>query len=106
VDNVVYKEMSPEESSLDWSVTSRVLADSVLMRTLQDSQSGGEKHAVIALVERGELIESYVSPETAVKKKFPFNPVRQAFDAYDPAYGVCLLIVRDNKAVISINGLR
>jgi hypothetical protein len=106
VDAVVYEDMSPEESGLDWRVTSRVLSDAVLMRTLQDSQSGGEKHAVVALVEGGVLKESYVSPEAAVRKAFPFDPVRQAFDAYDPAGGVCLLIVRDNKAVISINGLR
>jgi len=30
----------------------------------------------------------------------------QAFDAYSVGRGVCLLIVRDNKAVISINALR
>ena len=106
MEQVAYQEMSPGESSLDWSVTSRVLSDAVLMRTLQASQSGGEKHAVIARVEHGELIESYISPETAVRKNFPFDPVRRAFDAYDIADGVCLLIVRDNKAVISINGLR
>jgi hypothetical protein len=106
VETVVYQEMSPEESGLDWSVTSRVLSDSVLMSTLQASQSGGEKHAVIARVEHGELRETYVSPETAVRKNFPFNAVRQAFDAYDIADGVCLLIIRDNKAVISLNGLR
>ena len=106
MENVVYEEMSPKESSLDWSVTSRVLSNAVLMRTLEESQSAGEKHAVIALVEHGELRETYVSPESAVKKNFPFNAVRQAFDAYDIADGVCLLIVRDNKAVISLNGLR
>ncbi len=104
--SVTYQEMSPEESALDWNVTTRVMSDRVLMKTLGDSQSQGEKHAVIALVEKGELKETYVSPEAAVKKSFPFNAVEQAFDAYDIGDGVCLLIVRDNKAVISINGLR
>ncbi len=106
MEGVVYEEMAPEESGLDWSVTSRVLSDRVLMRTLEESQSGGEKHAVIALVEHGELRESYVSPESSVTRNFPFNAVRQAFDAYDIADGVCLLIVRDGKAVISLNALR
>ena len=82
------------------------MADAVLMRTLEQSQSSGEKHAVIALVERGELRETYISPESAVRKSFPFEPVREAFDAYDPNHGICLLIVRDARAVISINGLR
>jgi hypothetical protein len=106
VEGVVYEEMSPEESGLDWSVTSRVLSDAVLMRTLEVSQSGGEKHAVIARVEQGELQETWVSPESAVIRSYPFNAVRQAFDAYDISDGVCLLIVRDNRAVISLNSLR
>lgn len=105
MEGVVYKEMAPEENELDWTVTNRVMTDRVLMKTLQDSQSGGEKHAVIALVERGELKETYVTPEAAVKKSFPFHAVTHAFSAYEIGNGVCLLIVRDGKAVISLNGL-
>ena len=106
MDGVTYEDMGPEERALDWSVTTRVMSDPVLMKTLEESQSGGEKHAVIALVRTGELVETYVSPEAAAKKSFPFKAVEQAFDAYEAGAGVCLLIVRDNKAVISINGLR
>jgi hypothetical protein len=87
------------------SITARVMSDKVLMKTLEESQSSGEKHAVIARVENGELKETWVSPEAAVKKSFPFDPVRQAFEAYTADRGVCLVIVRDNKAVISINGV-
>ena len=47
-----------------------------------------------------------MSSELAVKKNFPFNPVMQAFDYYDVQHGVCLLIVRDGKAVISLNSIR
>jgi len=83
-----------------------VLSDAVLMRTLEESLRR-EKHAVIALVEHGELRESYVSPNRPVISGISrSNAVRQAFDAYDIADGVCLLIVRDNKAVISLNALR
>jgi hypothetical protein len=103
---VVYREMSADENSLDWSVTTRVMSDKVLMKTLQASQAQGEKHAVIAIVEAGELRETYISPEPAVEKAFPFDPVKQAFEQYDVHGGVCLLIVRDNRVVISINGLR
>jgi len=106
VEGITYADMEPGESALDWSVTKRVMADPVLMGTLQASQSAGEKHAVIAIVKEGVLVETYVSPEAAVKKSFPFNAVTQAFDAYRAGAGVCLLIVRDNKAVISINGMR
>jgi len=106
MENVVYQEMAPEERMLDWRITRLVMADSVLMNTLHASQAWGEKHAVIALVENGELRETYVSPEQAVKKNFPFNPVMQAFDYYDAQHGVCLLIVRDGKAVISLNSIR
>jgi hypothetical protein len=102
---LVYQEMSGEESELDWRITRRVMADAVLMKTLQESQSSGEKHAIIARVEKGELTEAYVSPESAVTKSFPFEPVREAFAAYTTDRGVCLLIVRDDKAVISINGI-
>ena len=100
-----YLEMGPEEHDLDWSITTRVMRDRVIMSTLQASQAQGEKHAVIAIVESGELLETYVSPEAAVLKAYPFDPVRQAFDAYDPRGGVCLLIVRDDAVAISINGL-
>ena len=103
--SLVYKEMSKEESHLDWSVTSRVMSDKVLMKTLEESQSAGEKHAIVARVEDGELVEAYVSPEDAVKKSFPFNPVHQAFEVYEIDHGVCLVIVREDKAVISINGV-
>ncbi|MGA2641731.1 MAG: hypothetical protein ABSG21_12620 [Spirochaetia bacterium] len=106
MENVVYQEMSPEERMLDWRITRQVMADAVLMNTLHASQAEGEKHAVIALVENGELKETYVSPEQAVKKNFPFNPVTQAFDYYDVQNGVCLLIVRDGKAVVSLNSIR
>jgi hypothetical protein len=106
MENVVYQEMSPDEQVLDWRITHQVMADAVLMNTLHASQAQGEKHAVIALVESGELKETYVSPEQAVKKNFPFNPVTQAFDFYEVQGGVCLLIVRDGKAVISVNSLR
>jgi len=106
MENIVYMEMSPEEHMLDWRITRKVMSDTVIMETLQASQSQGEKHAVIAMVENGQLTETYVSPETAVKKNFPFDPVMQAFDFYQVNKGVCLLIVRDGKAVISINGIR
>ena len=102
---VVYREMSPDEQELDWRITRKVMSDAVLMQTLQAAQSEGEKHAVIAMVENGELKETYVSPEAAVKRSFPFNPVTQAFDFYEINKGVCLLIVRDGKAVISVNGI-
>ena len=101
-----YQDIEPTERALDWRVTTRIMSDKVLMKTLQDSQAGGEKHAVVARVERGELVEAYVSPESAVKKSFPFGPVQEAFDAYHAGRGVCLLLIRDNKAVISINGVR
>jgi hypothetical protein len=103
---VVYREMSPEENSLDWSVTTGVMSDTVLMTTLEASQAQGEKHAVVAIVVHGEVRETYISPQPAVEKAFPFDPVKQAFEQYDVHGGVCLLIVRDGKAVISINGLR
>jgi hypothetical protein len=106
VENAVYQEMSPNEQVLDWRITRAVMADAVLMNTLHASQAQGEKHAIIAIVENGQLKETYVSPESAVKKNFPFNPVMQAFDFYDGKGGVCLLIVRDGKAVISLNSLR
>ena len=105
MENVVYKEMAPDEQVLDWRITRAVMSDTVLMETLQAAQSGGEKHAVVSLVENGRLKESYVSPEAAVKKEFPFTPVTQAFDFYEINKGVCLLIVRDGKAVISVNGI-
>lgn len=101
----VFREMGPDEQALDWRVTRAVMSDAVLMKTLQDSQSGGEKHAVIAVVESGELKEAYVSPEKAVLEKFPFDPVRQAFSVYTIDGGVCLLIVRDGKVAVSLNGL-
>jgi hypothetical protein len=106
IENIVYQEMSPDERMLDWRITRQVMSDAVLMNTLHASQAQGEKHAVIALVENGELKETYVSPEQAVKKNFPFEPVTRAFDFYDAKGGVCLLIVRDGKAVISVNSVR
>jgi hypothetical protein len=105
-EGVIYQDMGPDERTLDWRITSRILSDKVLMETLEASQSTGTKHAVIARVQKGELVEAYVSPEEAVKKGFPFDPVEQAFAAYQAGRGVCLLIVRDNKAVISINSVR
>ena len=103
--DVVYEEMGPDEQELDWRVTRQVMADVTLMGTLQNAQSTGEKHAVIARAENGQLVEVYVSPESAVKAAYPFNAVQHAFDFYDPSSGVCLVIVRDGKVVISINGL-
>ncbi|HET6452544.1 MAG TPA: hypothetical protein VFI08_14600 [Spirochaetia bacterium] len=103
---VHYQDIAPDERAMDWRVTARIMADRVLMKTLEDSQAGGEKHAVVARVENGELVEAWVSPEAAVKKSFPFAPVEQAFAAYRTGRGVCLLLLRDNKAVISINGVR
>jgi hypothetical protein len=103
---VVYEEMGPGEAALDWSVTRRVLSDAVLMATLDASQAEGEKHAVVALVTAGVLQEAYVSPARAVKAAYPFNAVEQAFDAYTIGRGVVLLIVRDSRAVISINTVR
>jgi hypothetical protein len=105
-EKLIYEEMSQEESSLDWHVTTTVMSDKILMKTLEESQSFGEKHAVIARVENGVMRETYVSPESAVKRNFPFNAVRQAFEYYDARDGVCLVIVRDHKVAISVNGLR
>jgi hypothetical protein len=101
----IYREMGPDERELDWRITRTVMRDPVLMRTLQDSQSGGQKHAIVALVENGTLVEAYVSPQKAVEEKFPFGAVRQAFEYYTTDGGVCLVIVRDNKVVVSLNGL-
>jgi hypothetical protein len=104
--DLIYEEMSPGERMLDWRITRQVMSDTVLMNTLHASQSQGEKHAVIALVVGGELQETYVSPEQAVKKNFPFNAVVHAFDCYDMSNGVCLLIIRDSKVVISLNSIK
>jgi hypothetical protein len=82
-----------------------VLSDRVLMKTLMDCQSKGEKHAVIAMVEAGVLKESYVSPESAVKKNFPFNAIEHAFDYYSINSGVCIVTVRDGAVSVSVNGL-
>ena len=103
---LIYQEMSQEESALDWHVTTTVMSDKILMKTLEESQSLGEKHAVIARVENGVVRETSISPESAVKRNFPFNAVQQAFDYYDARDGVCLVIVRDHKVAISVNGLR
>jgi hypothetical protein len=105
-ETLVYGEMAEDERDLDWQVTRRVMADRVLMRTLQDSQSAGEKHAVIALVRDGMLQEAYVSPRAAVEKQFPFDPIREAFEYYDLRIGVCLVIVRAGKVAVSVNGIR
>ena len=105
-DAVRYQDIGPDERTMDWRITTHILSDKVLMKTLEESQSGGEKHAVVALVQGGELQEAYVSPEAAVKRNYPFNAVDQAFSAYKIGRGVCLLLVRDHKAVISINGVR
>jgi len=103
--DLVYMEMGPDEQELDWRVTRSVLSDRTLMGTLQNAQSTGQKHAVIARVENEALVEVYVSPESAVKTTYPFNAVEQAFELYDPSNGVCLVIERDGKVVISINGI-
>jgi hypothetical protein len=103
---ISYHDIEPGERAMDWRVTARIMSDRVLMKTLEDCQSAGEKHAVVARVQDGKIVEAYVSPESAVKKSFPFTPVEQAFEAYQAGRGVCLLLVRDNKAVISINGVR
>ena len=105
-ETLIYQEMSQEESSLDWHVTTTVMSDKVLMKTLEESQALGEKHAVIVRVENGMVQETYISPEAAVKRNFPFNAVQQAFEYYDARDGVCLVIVRERKVAISVNGLR
>lgn len=102
---LVYREMGPDEQELDWRITRAIMGDKTLMQTLEGAQASGEKHAVVAIVERGTLTEAYVSPASAVKTAYPFHAVTQAFDFYDPGAGVCLVIVRDGKVVISINGL-
>jgi hypothetical protein len=103
---LVYGEISKDERDLDWQVTRRIMADRVLMQTLQDSQTAGEKHAIIALVKDGMLQEAYVSPRSAVEKQFPFDPIREAFEYYDVRDGICLVIVRDGKVAVSVNGIR
>jgi hypothetical protein len=103
---LVYREISEDERELDWQITRRIMADRVLMQTLQASQSAGEKHAIIALLEGGMLQEAYVSPRTAVEKQFPFDPIREAFEYYNVQDGICLVIVRDGKVAVSINGIR
>jgi hypothetical protein len=105
-EKLIYQEMSQEESTLDWHVTTTVMSDRTLMKTLEESQSQGEKHAVIARVENGVMTETYISPESAVKRNFPFNAVEQAFQYYDARDGVCLVIVRNHRVAISVNGLR
>jgi hypothetical protein len=101
----VYREMGHDEEALDWAITKAVMSDSVLMKTLEDSQSGGEKHAVVAIVESGALKEAYVSPERAVEETFPFDAVRRAFASYTTHGGVCLVIVRGNAVAVSLNGI-
>ncbi len=102
---LIYKEIGPDEQEMDWRITKTVLSDRVLMKTLSDCQSKGEKHAIVAMVESGKLAEAYVSPEASVKKNFPFNAVEQAFEYYSIEGGVCLVIVRDGKVVVSVNGI-
>ncbi len=105
VADYVYEEMGPDEQELDWSVTRQVMKDQQLLSTLLDAEQGGEKHAIVALVSQGELKETYVSPESAVKEKFPFNALQDAFDFYVPGHSVCLVILRDQRVVVSVNGL-
>ena len=101
----VYEEMRPDEEDLDWSVTRQVMKDQQLLSTLLDAEQGGEKHAIVALVSQGEVKETYVSPESAVKERFAFHALEDAFEFYVPGHSVCLVIVRDNRVVVSVNGL-
>jgi hypothetical protein len=102
---LIYEEMGPGEQALDWRITKALLSDRVLMKTLSDCQTKGEKHAVVAMVESGQLKEAYVSPESSVRKNFPFNAVEQALEYYTIEGGVFLIIVRDGKVVASVNGI-
>ena len=104
MEQLIYEEMTEEEKSLDWFITTTVLSDTLLLKSLEERQSGREKHAIIAVVENGALKDAYVSPESAVVKNFPFDQVRHAFDYYEIGDEICLVIVRDNKVVISIRG--
>ncbi len=105
VADYVYQEMGPDEQDLDWTITRQVMKDHVLLSTLLDAEQSGEKHAVVAVASNGELKETYVSPESAVKEKFAFNAIDDAFDFYVPGHSVCLVIVRDQRVVVSVNGL-
>ena len=105
MEQLIYQEMTEEEEkSLDWFITTTVLSDTPLLKSLEERQSGGEKHAIIAVVENGALKDAYVSPESAVVKNFPFDQVRHGLDYYEIGDEICLVIVRGNKVVISIRG--
>ena len=104
MDQLIYQEMTEAEKSLDWFISTTVLSDALLLKSLEERQSTGEKHAIIAVVENGALKDAYVSPESAVISNFPFDQVRHAFDYYEIGDEICLVVVRDNKVVISIRG--
>ena len=62
MENLIYQEMTEEEKSLDWFIATTVLSDALLLKSLEERQSGNKKHAIIAVVENGALKDAYVSP--------------------------------------------
>lgn len=92
-----YKDLSLSENVIGQEVIAWLLGDDEVMEMVMGFHDRGTRCAVVVWLEDGEVVNAYISDETAVRDQFDLPRVREALSAYDPARSICVVVVREDR---------
>jgi hypothetical protein len=92
-----YKDLSLSENVIGQEVIEWLLGDDEVMELVVGFHDRGTRCAVVVWLEHGEVVNAYISDETAVRDQFDLPRVKEALTAYDPTRSFCVIVVREDK---------
>ena len=99
-----YKNLSSSERVMGREVITWILDDGDIMDMVDSFHDRGLRCAVVVWLEEGDVVDAYISDETAVTDEFELPRVREAVAAYDPSTSVCIVVVRENRNAVTLIG--
>ena len=99
-----YKNLSSSELILGQEVLGWLLNDDEIMDAVASFHETGRRCAIVVWLDDEDVIDAYISDETALEEEFDLPRVRRGVASYDPAKNVCVVVVRDHKNTVVLLG--
>jgi len=99
-----YKNLSSSELILGQEVLGWLLTDDEIMDAVDGFHQKASRCAVVVWLEDEDVVDAYISDETALEEEFDLTRVHRAVATYDPEESICVVIVRDGRDTVVLIG--
>ena len=100
-----YTPLSADEQELGMMATAAVTTDPEILEAIDEYHSAGLRCGVVAEFSGKGKLHAFGGMEAEdLKAKFPFGPVAEALDQYEPGESLCFILIRNRRVSASIAG--